>query len=280
MDKNRAIYRLLKFFLPLKRVAASNFILNTALSLIASAANKQYIRVKLLHGDYIFVSKSERVVLDHFDPKAIVRYGYHLNFFTQHYVPRPNDTVFDIGCGNGTELLALSKLVGPGGIVVGIEADPNCFARSQKLIETSSVTNVVLINCAISSKSGILFLKTLSATGTGNYCTDLFELGLIPVPSLTLDQIILDLSIKTIDFMKVNIEGFEFSALNGLRPSLGRVRNLTLSCHDFLGEEFATYDRCKELLVENNFEIVTPMHKESGEWARFYLFARTNVHTP
>ena len=47
--------------------------MNTALSLVASAANKQYIRVKLLHGDYVFVTKSERVVLDHFDPKAIVR---------------------------------------------------------------------------------------------------------------------------------------------------------------------------------------------------------------
>jgi ubiquinone/menaquinone biosynthesis C-methylase UbiE len=53
--------------------------------------------------------------------------------------PKPGETILDVGCGTGVNVLAISKLVGPGGKVVGIDNSPAMLAVAR---DKASAENV------------------------------------------------------------------------------------------------------------------------------------------
>ena len=58
--------------------------------------------------------------------------------------PRPGDVAVDVGCGAGTEVRRLARLVGPGGRAVGVEPDPGLRAEAERraMAESSPATYV------------------------------------------------------------------------------------------------------------------------------------------
>jgi FkbM family methyltransferase len=264
----------LRLLYPLKRFLISHSKYNWVLSVIASAMTKSRTSVIYENGNYFSFSNGKGVALDHFDPHALGQHNLHLDFFLQSYLPSKGDLVFDVGSGNGNELQGFSELVGPTGKVVAIEADSSSFARSKRLAELLDIKNIVFVNCAISSRPGILNLNVISNTGTGNYITFESSSTSVTVPTLTLDLIMSGLQIKGADFLKVNIEGFEYEALLGLEEHLILVKNLVVSCHDFLGKEFATFENCHKLLEERGFHLNDARKTSDTSWKDFYIFAK------
>jgi precorrin-6B methylase 2 len=57
----------------------------------------------------------------------------------------PGARVADIGCGPGTILVELARLVSPGGIVDGVERDPVAQAAAAQVIADAGVTNARLV---------------------------------------------------------------------------------------------------------------------------------------
>lgn len=55
------------------------------------------------------------------------------------------------------------------------------------------------------------------------------------VPSVTLDHLLAQYGIEQIDLLKVNIEGSEQQAFAGMLQTINLVRNVAVSCHDFIG---------------------------------------------
>jgi FkbM family methyltransferase len=55
------------------------------------------------------------------------------------------------------------------------------------------------------------------------------------VPSVTLDHLVAQYGIEQIDLLKVNIEGGEQQAFAGMLQTIDLVRNVAVSCHDFIG---------------------------------------------
>src|SRR5947207_6560342 len=51
------------------------------------------------------------------------------DLFLHEYTPQPGDVVLDVGAGIGAEALLFSRLVGPSGRVVSIEAHPATYER-------------------------------------------------------------------------------------------------------------------------------------------------------
>ncbi len=49
----------------------------------------------------------------------------------------PGARVADVGCGPGATLLAMAEVVGPTGLVVGVDADPGAVATALQLIAAS-----------------------------------------------------------------------------------------------------------------------------------------------
>src|SRR5438270_371831 len=63
---------------------------------------------------------------------------------------RPGERVLDIGCGPGTSTIALARLVGPTGMVVGVDHDLGMIARANAFAVRAGVagwTRHQLGNC-------------------------------------------------------------------------------------------------------------------------------------
>ncbi|MGE3376507.1 MAG: class I SAM-dependent methyltransferase [Vicinamibacteria bacterium] len=57
----------------------------------------------------------------------------------------PGDTVLDAACGTGAVLDLLSRAVGPGGRVIGVELSPEMIAQARERVERLGLRNVTLI---------------------------------------------------------------------------------------------------------------------------------------
>ena len=63
---------------------------------------------------------------------------------------RPGDTFLDVGAHVGFNSLRVSKLVGPSGFVLSVEAAPDLFRRLQEHLEMNAIQNVRAVNFAAS----------------------------------------------------------------------------------------------------------------------------------
>jgi FkbM family methyltransferase len=195
--------------------------------------------------------------------------------FTYSYSPKEGDTIVDVGAGIGTELQAFSKMVGPTGKVISIEADVAAFNCLEKLCEILGLNNVVLVNTAISNYEGTSYLSQNAPASTANMLVAQCNEASIPVPVTTLDSLMDKLGINEIAYLKMNIEGSERTALSGFVKNARMVRNWCISCHDFLripGTD--TYQFVSHWLTDNNFEIIRHPKVLDEPWKEFYIFAR------
>ena len=75
------------------------------------------------------------------------------------------------------------------------------------------------------------------------------------VNQISFDKIIKQYEIKKIDYVKVNIEGYETNFLEGYRYLQPKVKNFCIGCHDFLSPPKKTFDIVKSWLIKNDYQI-------------------------
>ena len=63
----------------------------------------------------------------------------------------PGQTVLDLGCGAGTDLLVAAQMVGPTGRVIGVDMTPTMLRRARDSAEAMGLTNVELHESLIES---------------------------------------------------------------------------------------------------------------------------------
>lgn len=149
------------------------------------------------------------------------------------YEPVEGDVVIDVGAGIGTEVQHFSKAVGSSGFVVAIEAQPDTFKCLCRFCELNHLDNVSVHNLAISDTPGSVQIDDnshhISSTILGGQ-------GCVEVKADTLDNLLDDLSVESVDYLKMNIEGAERLAIRGMTGSIARIKTLNISCHDFKAE--------------------------------------------
>lgn len=166
-----------------------------------------------------------------------------LDYWCPFERPGPGDTIIDVGAGIGEDAVVFSKLVGPTGRVVAIEAHPATFACLKETIARSGLENVLAVQCAIADREGML---SMSDDNEHLANSMLKSGGGIDVPAKTLDALLAELGIEQVDLLKMNIEGAERPALAGMTRSASSIRKAAISCHDFVadggsgGDEFRT----------------------------------------
>jgi len=146
--------------------------------------------------------------------------------FLRRYV-KPGWTCVDIGANIGFYTLFLAATVGPSGYVYAIEASPKNFAVLSRNVTLNSLTQCALISVAITAKNGrVSFLASPDGnSGWGNVVgsDSNKDTGrdLISLDGMTFDHFVSTQRIRSIDFMKVDIEGHEISMLEGGQETLG-----------------------------------------------------------
>lgn len=162
---------------------------------------------------------------------------------------KAGDLVVDVGANMGQYSTALSRLVGPTGLVVAFEASPSTAALTRRIL---AGTGVELHACALSDHAGTVELE-LFADAAGNLIRGHTRVkgddtGRTPARRetaqvRTLDEVIKDRK-SAVRFMKIDVEGHELSVLAGARQVLSQDRPMLLI--EANGE--ANFLRLEELL--------------------------------
>jgi FkbM family methyltransferase len=138
---------------------------------------------------------------------------------------RPGMTVVDAGAHHGLYSLLASKSVGENGTVVAFEPSPREAERFIKHLRVNQSPNVWLLRCALGNQVGAA--KLFLGDGFQDWCNSLRPAGLpdptqsVRVPLRRLDDILAELGVSQVDFLKIDVEGAELSLLQGAPRLLG-----------------------------------------------------------
>jgi FkbM family methyltransferase len=177
-------------------------------------------------------------------------YEPHLTFALWTLLP-PGGTFVDIGANEGYFSVVASKLVGPGGRVVAVEPQARLRTVLDTNFELNAVSNVQIIDQAVSDQSGTATLHVAPDTNTGStglHQATRYKTTQTPVETRTLANILADARIERVDVMKMDIEGFEYEAILGAPEVFRqhRVRAFALELHPRL---LAARNRSPEEIV-------------------------------
>ena len=166
---------------------------------------------------------------------AIYLFGAYEPHSLRAYAPliRPGDTVFDIGANIGAHTLHFARLVGPTGRVFAFE--PTDFAvaklRRNLALNPHLAACVSLQQCFLLAKRTDKLPPAVPASWpVGSWHDDLHwgHLGksktLIAASATTADEFCATAGIQRIDFVKIDVDGYEYPVLRGFRQSLERFR--------------------------------------------------------
>jgi len=178
------------------------------------------------------------------------------------YKPHPGDVIVDIGAGRGEDVYAFSRAVGPTGRVWAIEAHPESFHLLQQFCEEHKLSNVVPLNLACMDRPGQLQIETLPVWESNFVREGEPSPTSFPVEAITFDALCRRHQITRIDFLKMNIEGAERTALPGCKEALKHAGHCCIAAHDFRaargeGEDFRTLAFVRQFLTGSGFDLIT-----------------------
>jgi len=146
---------------------------------------------------------------------------------------KQGDIIVDIGANIGYYTLMFAKLVGQSGRVYAFEPDPTNFEILKKNVELNGYENVVLVKKAVSDKNGTtkLYLSENKADHRIFFSNDESERKSIDIETVRLDDFFSQMGARRarISFIKMDIQGAELSALNGMKDlvSLNKPKIVT-----------------------------------------------------
>lgn len=133
----------------------------------------------------------------------------------------PNEATFiDVGANIGAIFIPVSRLK-KGIRIVAVEASSAVFGYLNENVEINNCKNIKIINTAISNKDNqiLIFFSPKDFYGKGSFSpiyTDVPE----SVITITLDTLLSNEGIEKVDFIKVDVEGYEYSIFAGAKKIL------------------------------------------------------------
>ncbi len=143
-----------------------------------------------------------------------------LDLFTRFI--SPGAVVLDIGANIGAHTVPLAQLVGPGGVVVAFEPQPVLHQILCANVVLNSIPNVLSYAMALGDCEGECLIPVLDYSQPNNFGgigMDMVEEG-DTVPLGMLDGF----QLERVDFIKLDVEGFESKVLEGATNTIERCR--------------------------------------------------------
>jgi len=141
---------------------------------------------------------------------------------------RPGMVVADIGANVGLYTYLLARCVGERGLVYAFEPNPALFASLEENCRTNAVANVRLHNVALGAKDDTLTLMR-ARFNSGDSRLSRREAspksGGVSVPVRPLDAL---LAGQPLDFIKIDVQGWELEVFRGMRGLLAGSRPLRI----------------------------------------------------
>lgn len=132
--------------------------------------------------------------------------------------------VFDVGAHVGFYTLLASVIVGSRGRVFAFEPVPRNIFYLKKHLEINHITNVTVIEAAVSDSSGTVFFDEGHGDSIPSSMTGHISLkGNLKVKSVSLDELVSRGEISIPNYMKIDVEGAEMLVLSGAKSILSNA---------------------------------------------------------
>ncbi len=132
---------------------------------------------------------------------------------------RRDDVVLIAGVTNGLDVLVASQAAGTAGRVIAVEPQPRsvCIARENFLLN-NSFSNIMLVCAALGSEQGVASISPAPEANSGWSSIVLRDPGELPfrVRTVSVPALLHDLELARLDFMLLDVEGFELHVLQGM----------------------------------------------------------------
>jgi len=144
-------------------------------------------------------------------------------------VCRPGMTFLDVGANIGLYTALALPRIGGTGRVVALEPDRESFECLRRTVLANLAGNVTCIRKAAADYSGFtkLFVSEDNRGDNRLYPNEL-STGSYEVEVTPLDILLNELSIGTVDLVKIDVQGFEGHVLRGMRGTIARSPELMI----------------------------------------------------
>lgn len=155
---------------------------------------------------------------DHFEPDTIAVFK---NFCQESF------QVLDLGANLGLTAIALADICKKGK-VIAVEPVPITFDFLEKNLFNSGLDNIKAYNFAVGNKAATILMQARSAFLAGAFIADTYTSEIqdisVEVPVKTLDEVFDSFQLDRVDFVKLDVEGYELFALEGAKEILNRFK--------------------------------------------------------
>ncbi len=134
----------------------------------------------------------------------------------------------DIGSNIGYYALLESKIVGKNGKIFAIEPSPENFNYLNNNLKLQNFSNTETHQIAIGNQDGTAKLTVGNKSNHSKVITEYQTipngLDVISVPIKKLDTFVQEQNISKIDFVRMDVEGFELNVIEGMKNVLRKLR--------------------------------------------------------
>jgi FkbM family methyltransferase len=185
----------------------------------------------LEHGDYLLIEVDGHPMYIFNEPHFL---SFYLDETYEPYTTRlfknaltVGGTVLDVGANIGCFALIAGRRVGPQGKVYAFEPGPENFGLLERNIRLNGLENIIAIRKAVGNGSKTIQFRLAERSDHHSIFVPpmVATKEVISVESTTIDE---TLQGKPVDVIKMDIEGNELSALEGMQETIRRSEALTL----------------------------------------------------
>lgn len=134
---------------------------------------------------------------------------------------RPGMVALDIGANVGYHTFRIARGVAPGGRVVAVEPMSQARGRLERNMALNpSLDNIVVSSVALSDASGTEAISFRSSFRLDGHDDAVVE----QVRLVTLDELVTELGLPSVDFLKIDVDGFELKLFRGANRTLSTWR--------------------------------------------------------
>lgn len=192
--------------------------------------------------------------------------------YERYFKPEIGDTVIDAGAHLGCFSLRSALLVGDGGQVIAFEPSRGNYSLLAENIAMNGFRNVRPLNIGLSRQEGEAELFLASSTGSNSVFARkdkrIRVTGKEKVRLRQLDDIMKELKLARLDFLKLDAEGAELDILEGSAETLS-------SCHPKIaGEAHPAFSASADSILQylSRFGYRGRAHRRGGRQEMFYAW--------
>lgn len=180
-----------------------------------------------IFGIRLFLDPQDKILSE-----VLIRENIWEPFETKYFLEylKKGNIILDIGANIGYYTLLFSKLVGDKGKVFAFEPDPDNFKMLRKNVDFNHCQNVILVNKAVTNKTGKinLFLDELNKGDHRTYDSHDGRKS-IRVDSIRLDDYFKD-NHRKINYIKIDTQGSEGMIMKGMTKLLKSCKKIKIIC--------------------------------------------------